>query len=696
MNLLGKKLKWKNKNFRIVEINEEYMTLCDMDASNLELFLWEHNNVLLKIETGEYLVEEEPTVIVDETKFNKKQLNSYRNIKKAVMKIIKLYSGNLMELTKNTSKPEIQKIIKEANLYRTTVYKYLRRYIVSGFSEVSLVDRRLLRKQKDESRRYMTKPGTKPKDGIQQGIPLSPEVREHFEKAIEYYKSGKHKTIRSAYDWMNIKYYSTYDDTTKQKDRLPISKRPTYNQFYYYLHKRIGQNELNIIKKGRMEARNSSRLLYQSSRKNGRYPGQIVECDACETDVSLVDGEQIYTLGRAIVYFMVDVYSSAIIAASVSFENNSMIGLTNLFLNLVDDKEERCKTYGISMNNPDDWPSNILPEEIRCDRGADFVSDSFGEICNKLDITRTVEPAGQGSYKGIVEQSFHQFRQSFMPSLEEKGLITKDHDSNHHETAMLTIDDFTAMVFAFVLFHNKTPIKEYPMTKKMIAENIEPSPVSLWAYGSRNGGARKITDAMKGEIIYNLLVPKKASLSKKGIQLDGLLYLPGDEDMEERMYKLGNRRESINIKIDPRSVDEVYYLKDNKVMVSKLNEQRDDTKSFKGLTWNEYQKWHEERNRIKREGERKKECISIEQTQINDLIVSASQNKILPSSKNMTENRQKAKERTNYDNRVITHLGKEKELIEQKDEPEIIENENNVERLGEGETMKEIQEYFYE
>ena len=73
----------------------------------------------------------------------------------------------------------------------------------------------------------------------------------------------------------------------------------------------------------------------------------MVEIDACEADVSLVselDPDQ--AIGRPIVYFMIDVYSRIILAVSVAFDNNSILGITNLFLNLADDKQEYCKIHG--------------------------------------------------------------------------------------------------------------------------------------------------------------------------------------------------------------------------------------------------------------------------------------------------------------------------------------------------------------
>lgn len=73
-------------------------------------------------------------------------------------------------------------------------------------------------------------------------------------------------------------------------------------------------------------------------------PGDMVEIDAVEVDLSIVSElDRSKVVGRPIMYVMVDIFTRMILAISVSFDNNSMIALTNLFLNLSDDKIELCK-----------------------------------------------------------------------------------------------------------------------------------------------------------------------------------------------------------------------------------------------------------------------------------------------------------------------------------------------------------------
>ena len=177
------------------------------------------------------------------------------------------------------------------------------------------------------------------------------------------------------------------------------------------------------------------------------------------------------TVGRPIVYVMHDVFGSNILAVGISFDNNSVLGMTNCFLNLAQNKVEYCARYGITISE-DMWPSCYLPGRILVDRGAEYRSYEAKRIFRELNIHRELAPAGSGSMKGLVEQWFHQMHSSQNPSLEKHGLIEKRYDSKHHKEACLTIDDFTVMLINFVIHHNCSVLSDYPLTADMISKRV--------------------------------------------------------------------------------------------------------------------------------------------------------------------------------------------------------------------------------
>ena len=109
---------------------------------------------------------------------------------------------------------------------------------------------------------------------------------------------------------MNLLHFRKIDIVDGQPtiNLLPITERPTFNQFYNYVRNNLTNQEKDLIKTSAREQRNDKRLITSDSLFGVQGPGDMVEIDACEADVSLVsmlDNNQ--TVGRPIVYFMVDV-----------------------------------------------------------------------------------------------------------------------------------------------------------------------------------------------------------------------------------------------------------------------------------------------------------------------------------------------------------------------------------------------------
>ena len=338
-----------------------------------------------------------------------------------------------------------------------------------------------------------------------------------------------------------------------------------------------------------------------------------------------------------------------------------MIGLTNLLTNLADDKTEYCKKHGFNVDGNAYWKSCFIPHELRCDRGSDFASNKFEEVCNRLGINRTLESPGMGSMKGIVEQSFHQFQSTFRPLLEKKGLITKRHDSNHHREAMLNIESFEQMLITFILEHNRKSIDNYSMSKQMIKENITPSPINLWVYGCEKFGSPvPITSANRSQFIYDLMPEVNASLSRKGITYKDLVYINNETALLSKMYDLGTKRTKFPVRYDPRNVSHVYYIgENNKLCIATLNEDIPNMSDFADLTWFEYEEILEAKKEILADGKSKNFGIDFDQYRTYSAIIDAAYTPVLANTKNLREARKEEKQLRNASNSLYEHIDEE-------------------------------------
>ena len=443
---------------------------------------------------------------------------------------------------------------------------------------------------------------------------------------------------------------------------LPVFERPTFRQFYYYVQKHLSEEEKAVIKTSKAEVRNDKRLLLSDIMEGVKGPGDMVEIDACEADVSLVSElNPNQSIGRPIVYFMVDVFSRVILAMSVALDNNSVLGVTNLFLNLADDKREYCQKYNLDFHNEKVWPSQIIPRRVRVDRGAEFKSKEFERVCRCLGIEKNIVSGGSGSLKGLVEQTFHQMHVSQNVHLENNGLIEKRHDSQHHLEATLTISQYTQMVINFVITHNQQYLETYRLTKEMVENDIRSIPAELWQYGiEKYGSPRYISNKM--QFYYDLMTPKAAKITRKGISFKGLYYIPeNDELMGHQMFTAGKKGELLKIKIDLRDISKIYYTRNNEVFVARLNEHVSGNSEFGGLTMKQWDDYRKKMGKMKMEGKVYNDALLSYRYAINELIVKDAGKSTVSKQRDMKEARELEKQRIALDNKIAKRITDDEE-----------------------------------
>ena len=664
----GKIVVTENKRYRVLPAAQGFVPLCRMDISKLDILYLSIPEFERMARNQEFAFENEASVVFDRERMSDSARKEFDRRCEMIRRIAEYYGPTYAELSGKKHKELLKQLSEEYGYGMKALWKWVRLYLQGGCSEAALLDKRLAvspGNNREDPYQYTVKTGRPAKGGIATGIIVDDEVRAQFMEFLEEYKSGREKTYKNAYAGLIIKYYSTILPDGGQRRILPISQRPTFEQFYRFCKKHMTREEIDAIKTSRAEQRNNKRLLIASSREDAICPGWIVEVDAWEADcsiVSSVDPEQ--CIGRPIVYFMVDLYSKAIVAMSVSLENNSVQGITNLMINLGEDKQKYAARYGITAFDPALWPSNFIPHEIRCDRGAEVRSDKFGKICNNLGIIRSLQPPAMGSMKGHVEQCFHQLNASIRMELENKGLITKRYDSDHHREAMLTLEDFTRMVIVFVLTQNQKYMMDFLPSREMLeTEGFKPIPAALWAYGCEmHGTERMITEATRDMYFYDLLPERMGSISRHGISYKGLKYFNADDaELTRDMYRAQYNRMKFSVRIDPQDVEHIYYMRGNKLYIASLNMAFPEQSSYAGLTWQQFDEYKKVIKQMKKDGENHNLQIEVDRRMINKGIVAGAAKEHFADVTDMRSARKDERYLTNNQNRMITYLREEGE-----------------------------------
>ncbi len=627
--------------YRVIGYRAGLFSLCEMNTKKLTIFLLPSKDLVKWATEGAARVEKSNSsnILLPDLKdenYLKKQ---------ALMQFIMQEYGPLYEkLYGKTTKTNLKKTMEDLGIQRDAAWRAIRRFLQSGLDMAAIVDGRSLRSGKRNPYKYSKKTGHPTMNALGKGVPLTDEIRTYFDEAIKDFLIGRAKTKKDAYMTMIEKHFINEEETPTgiRVSVLPDNLRPTLKQFLNYTRVRVPQEEIDKAKTSAREQRNNKRLLLSDNLQGVMGPGDLWEVDECEIDLSLVSVENpSVTVGRPIVYVMIDVYTRMIVAYSVAFDNNSVLGITNCFLNLLDDKQELCNRFGIQIG-ANEWPSKILPLRLRSDYGAEYISHAMDTICCKLGVAKELVSPATGSLKGQVEQLFHQIHAAQNSLLEGKGLIEKRYDSNHHQEATLNIQEFEAVLLTYIVGHNRKYMEKYPLTKDMRQQNVEPCPIDLWKYGvSLNGSPRPITNEVMFR--HSLLLPVKASVGRAGITFKGLFYINlQDEALLRDMYLASThgKKKLESACIDPRNIGHLYYIREGKLMTASLNYKKTGMKEYEGMILSEYNALHNKKkddDAIGRETNLQMD-IAIRDRQAK--IVSEAQKRHLsPSTENLRANR---------------------------------------------------------
>lgn len=627
--------------YRVIGYRAGLFSLCEMNTKKLTIFLLPSKDLVKWATEGAARVEKSNSsnILLPDLKdenYLKKQ---------ALMQFIMQEYGPLYEkLYGKTTKTNLKKTMEDLGIQRDAAWRAIRRFLQSGLDMAAIVDGRSLRSGKRNPYKYSKKTGHPTMNALGKGVPLTDEIRTYFDEAIKDFLIGRAKTKKDAYMTMIEKHFINEEETPTgiRVSVLPDNLRPTLKQFLNYTRVRVPQEEIDKAKTSAREQRNNKRLLLSDNLQGVMGPGDLWEVDECEIDLSLVSVENpSVTVGRPIVYVMIDVYTRMIVAYSVAFDNNSVLGITNCFLNLLDDKQELCNRFGIQIG-ANEWPSKILPLRLRSDYGAEYISHAMDTICCKLGVAKELVSPATGSLKGQVEQLFHQIHAAQNSLLEGKGLIEKRYDSNHHQEATLNIQEFEAVLLTYIVGHNRKYMEKYPLTKDMRQQNVEPCPIDLWKYGvSLNGSPRPITNEVMFR--HSLLLPVKASVGRAGITFKELFYINlQDEALLRDMYLASThgKKKLENACIDPRNIGHLYYIREGKLMTASLNYKKTGMKEYEGMTLSEYNALHNKKKDDDAIGRETNFQMDIAIRDRQAKIVSEAQKRHLsPSTENLRANR---------------------------------------------------------
>ena len=556
--------------------NNEYIRIIDIDNENdifyfvicLKTYAYPKSykiNLFID-EIDRELVVKVPDVFIkvfDENILSKKDLEKREYYWQIVDKY---WRYNKHELLTDGKRRKLYKTISvEYKLSESTVKRIFSRFFERGMNKNSLLTQYSNSGGKGKEKLLKKSKIGKPKKFSEnEGINITDDIKILFQQCIDkYYYNEKNNSIKEVYtailrDFFSYKYY----ENDELKYRLfEEDKLPSYGQFYYWFKKYYNQTKDIITRQSVKEFELKNRPILSNSTLETMGPGTRFQVDATIADIYLVsklDRDRI--IGRPIVYAIIDVFSRMVTGIYVGLEGPSWTGAMMALDNMVADKVEFCKKYGIVIEEYQ-WPAHHLPQIIIADRG-EFEGYSVEGLINNLGIVIENTPPFRGDLKGIVERNFNTVNTKIKHKT--PGAIMKEYrkrgDRDYRLDATLTLEEFTKIYIRLIIQHNNTIIEKYPMEKDMIAEEIAPIPIKLWQWGIKNKkGSLRVIDR---EIMRLNVMPKaKANVSRNGIRFKGLFYSSQKAIKEQWFIK--NKIRSVNIIYDPRNVNYIYIPDDD-------------------------------------------------------------------------------------------------------------------------------------
>lgn len=556
------------ERIRVVDIIGNNVYVVNIDAVTSMPKKEELNKLEEEIELGKLMKINDPFVkAIYEHELSEAQISKRNEGWEFIEKYLEKYRLNLLNKSKRND--TLNQISEETQLSLTTVKKLFSRYWQRGMNKNALLPDYMNSGGKGKEKHLGELKIGRPKKAnyygeYAKGVNTTDEVKRHVEFSInKYYRNNKKISLKETYTLMLENFYSdSYVENGEIKHKVWDSSRiPSYQQFYYWFRKNADIKKDIIFRESEKEFNLKYRELLSNSKQETDGPGTRFQIDATIADVYLVSSlNRNRIIGRPIVYAIIDVFSRLITGIYVGLEGPSWLGAMMALDNMIQDKVEYCKAYGINIEK-EQWPCEHIPEIIIADRG-EFEGYSVENLINNLNIKIENTSPYRGDLKGIVERSFRTTNEKIKHTT--PGAIQKEFrkrgDRDYRLDATLTLEDFTKIYIKIVLHHNNKIIDKYPIDKEMLVDEITPTPLQLWKWGIENRKGRLKT--VNREILrLNILPRGKASVSRAGIRFKGLYY-SSDKAIKEQWF-IKNKVRSIEIVYDPRDMNKIYIPLDN-------------------------------------------------------------------------------------------------------------------------------------
>ena len=531
--------------YRILDVDFSHDLVCVINCIDCTMPCW------IKLNNIEYFQNCDEQTLTKQTNYNPPDEEKLSPIDKKIMHQRYMMISPIIPFVSDIKRRNdlINKVSENNKISKQTIRKYLCLFLV--YNDITVL-----------APKHNTK-----------DCQLSDDEKNMRWALNKYFYNMKKHSLNSTYIYMLKEKYCDLSGQLK-------TQHPSFYQFRYFYRKTKKMQNYYISRNGLSDyQRNNRPLLGDGVQEYSQFIGMGL-LDATVCDIYLIN-ESGNLVGRPLLTACIDAYSGLCCGYSLTWEGG-MYSIRNLMVNVVSDKQEWCKKFGICIDK-NMWDSDQLPSILVSDMGAEYKSENFEQI-TELGVTLINLPPYRPELKGTVEKFFDIIQNLYKMKLKGKGVIEPDFQKrgihDYRKDACLTIEDFEKIIVRCIIYYNcERLLKNFPYTEDMIETHVKPFSNSIWNWNKNLNPNNLITISSK-DIVLTLLPRTDGKFSRSGLQVNKLRYKCHEHNYTEKYLSGGN----ITVAYNPDSVSTVWIIDNGKYIPFHIIEKNYYDKTFKEVT----------------------------------------------------------------------------------------------------------------
>ncbi|NRA15580.1 MAG: DDE-type integrase/transposase/recombinase [Oceanospirillaceae bacterium] len=306
-----------------------------------------------------------------------------------------------------------------------------------------------------------------------------------------------------------------------------ISKQIFFRQFKNLFHR----EDLLKLKYGDIGYEKDWKPRFERAREGVIGPSYRYEIDATVLDIYVrytYDTTERLSVGRPVLYFVVDVYTTMIVGYYIGFHGPDWIGAAEAMVNACLPKEEHCAKYGVSLKK-DQWPCHHIPFQLTADNGSEYSLKHLEPMLQSMLKLRTVNFVAvyRGDMKGIVERRFGIIQGMTIHYSPGAIIDLKREDAHPSNNAVYDLEALHKIIIRDILHHNNASKRTHLLNKRDAKKKIGLTPKNLWLSNideEMNGGNPTLNTQDHMMVRWAFLLKGKASIRDGAIYFNKLAY----------------------------------------------------------------------------------------------------------------------------------------------------------------------------